>query len=153
MTYVLLNMMHVLGVSMFLGTLLVNFRIKQAAEKSEDAAQLRFAYLTIRRNDMTTTTLGAVLVLIAGLGMAGLLGKNAAQTWLFVALGLSVVAFLAWMVGMVPAQKKLNLATEEAGEERPDTAALSGRWNVAWSVTIIMSLAAMMLMYGKDKIL
>lgn len=140
----LLQILHTLGVVLFLGTLTANYRIKRAGEAGSQAERA-FAYRLVRGNDRTLTSAGLVLAVLAGLGLAGILKGAVARPWFFLSLGLSFITFLAWMAGMVPAAKRLDL-----GEG--DLPALSRRWDISWWVAILTTLAVLALMYGKDAV-
>lgn len=140
-------LLHLLGMSLFAGVLVVNARLKKAAEDTADPALLRFAYATVRKNDALAGGPGMGLLLLGGLGLAGVLKGAVAQTWFFLSMGLMVPLFVGWMAFMLPAQIRLTKLENLAGGE---WVGLSRRWDLGWWITALSGLAVLVLMTAKN---
>ena len=142
-----LLLLHLVGMAAFLGVLLVNARIKKVAETSGDEGLLRFAYDLVRRNDARIGGPGFGLLLVGGLGLAGMWGGAVARPWFFTSMALLVPMFLGWMGMMLPAQVKLTKLEDLGSLVRQN---LSRRWDMGWWITVLSLLAITFLMIGKD---
>lgn len=148
--YTTFLVLHLLGMAVFAGVLLINARLKKAAETHGDPAVLRFAYLAIRKNDALAGGPGMGLLLVGGLGLAGLLKGNVAQPWFFVSMALMVPLFVGWMAIMLPAQIRLTKLEDPTSSARD---ALSRRWDLGWWITAASTLAVLVLMTGKNALI
>lgn len=148
--HTLLLVLHLLGMSLFAGVLMVNARLKKAAETTGDPALLRFAYATVRKNDALAGGPGMGLLLVGGLGLAGLLKGEVARPWFFVSLALLIPLFVGWMAIMLPAQIRLTKLEDPAG---PDRDGLSRRWDLGWWIAVASTVAVMILMVGRDALI
>ena len=148
----IIRFLHVTGVVLFLGTLFVNYRIKKAAEKQDNSDILSFAYKLIRRNDVVLALPGMLLVLVGGLGLAGVLKAAIAKRWFFVSMGLMLGVLGGWMGGIIPAQ--ITLSKIEKPDLSQDTVAkASKRWNAGWMICMASTLSTLLLMIGRHAIL
>jgi uncharacterized membrane protein len=68
--YGVLKFIHILGVVLFVGNIIVTALWKTRADQSRDLATLAFAQRTVARADWAFTLPGVLLILIGGYGMA-----------------------------------------------------------------------------------
>lgn len=148
--YTAFLVLHLLGMSLFAGVLMVNARLKKAAETTGDPALLRFAYATVRKNDALAGGPGMGLLLVGGLGLAGLLKGSVAQPWFFLSLALLIPLFVGWMAIMLPAQIRLTKLEDPSS---PDREGLSRRWDLGWWITVASTVAILILMVGKNALI
>lgn len=100
----LFKTLHLVGVCLFIGNIIVSGVWKALADRSDDLAVARFATRLVNLTDMVFTALGATLLLVGGHAMAGSHGGIAANDWIrwsYVAFGLSG---LLWATVLLPIQ-------------------------------------------------
>jgi len=151
--YTTLKFLHLLGVVLFVGNIIVTALWKTLADRSGNPATVAFAQRTVALADWVFTLPGALLVLIGGYGMAfrrpwPLHGLR----WLEWGQGLFWLAVLIWLVVLIPTQRRLVVVSEEArrtGAVPPEFARLSTRWAVWGSLATLLPLIALYLMVTK----
>jgi uncharacterized membrane protein len=140
--------MHIFGAILFMGNIMVTAVWASLARRDGKTDTIQFASRGIAITDVIFTTPGAILLLVNG----GIMGTPYFQTgasWLFVAIGLFVLAAVLWLALLVPAQRRMLELSEAAGEV-PDEwfDALKGwfRWG---GVAVLLVLATLVLMVVK----
>jgi len=71
MSYQLLKSLHLFGVVLFLGNIVITAAWKAAADQSRNATIIAYAQRLVTITDIVFTAPGAVLILVTGLLMAG----------------------------------------------------------------------------------
>jgi uncharacterized membrane protein len=126
--------LHVLAVIVFVGNIVTAALWKIRADASGDLHTLAFAQREVMFGDYVLTFPSAALILITGLWMADLSGRNILQTgWLLTALILLAVSLLIWLFELLPTQQRLIRVADEAipaGKLDPVFKALTLRWMI-----------------------
>jgi uncharacterized membrane protein len=140
-----LKTLHMLGVCLFIGNIIVSGFWKAMADRVDDLAVARFATRLVNLTDAVFTGLGATLLLAAGRAMAGQHGGIAANPWIvwsYAAFGLSG---LLWVAVLVPIQIRQARLLRSASHTIP---ANYKRLAVIWSaVGIAATVAALPPLY------
>ncbi|MDH3196882.1 MAG: DUF2269 domain-containing protein, partial [Candidatus Krumholzibacteria bacterium] len=121
------------------------------ARRSDSPEARRFAARGIVATDVILTTPGALLVLLNG-GIIGIEWFKIKAAWIFIALGLFVVAGVVWVGVLVPLQRRLVAVAEETSGAEPVPAAydaLVKRWFRWGGVATLLPLASLALMVFK----
>lgn len=143
--------MHIFGAIIFMGNIVVTAAWVSLARRSASPEARRFAARGIVATDVIFTTPGALLVLLNG-GIIGLEWFKAKAAWLFIALGLFVVAGVIWLGVLVPLQRRLVAVAHETSGTEPVPAAydaLVRRWFRWGGIATLLPLASLVLMVFK----
>jgi len=104
-TYLWLKSLHLLGVVLFLGNIIITGWWKTMADRTKNPVIIAFAQRQVTLTDWVFTVGGVILILAGGLGNALLHDMDylhtywlAWGTWLFVASG------IIWAVVLIPVQ-------------------------------------------------
>ena len=100
----LLKTLHMLGVVLFLGNIIVTAFWKIMADRTRDLAVIRFAVRATNWADVFFTFGGVVLLAVAGHALAAQTGM-AALPWLRWAYGLFAATGLLWVGVLIPLQR------------------------------------------------
>lgn len=150
MLYSLLKMIHLLGVVLFLGNIIISAYWKLRADQTRDPKFIVFAYKEIIRTDYYFTIPGGVMILGGGFGMVWLLEYPFFQMpWLVGSASLLGVAAVLWGVVLAPCQRKMLRMAEETlatGRLDPRMARLSRIWYLTGIFGTMLPLAAGFLM-------
>ncbi|MGQ0601096.1 MAG: DUF2269 family protein [Anaerolineales bacterium] len=151
--FLFLRLLHILGVIMFMGNILTAALWKMRADASGDLHVIAFAQRGVMFADYVFTLPGAALIVVSGLWMTDLSGRNLFQTgWLFTALILLIVALLIWLLELLPVQRRLIRAADEAvrnGQLDPVFKALTLRWTIFGVIAALLPLVNVYLMVFK----
>ena len=119
-TYLLLKSLHILGVVLFLGNIIVTGWWKVMADKTGDKNIIAFAQRQVTLTDYVFTFGGVLLVLVTGITNAELHGMDylnikwlAWGFWLFVASG------VIWVVILLPVQILQAKMAKNFSEDKP----------------------------------
>lgn len=152
--YLALKLVHVAAVIMFLGNIVTGLFWKAHADRTGDPRIMAHTMDGIIRSDRWFTLPGVVLIIVSGMGAAGVGGLKIFGTfWIWASLalfGISGVAFAAWVA---PMQVRLrNLARRATSPEDFDRATYA-RWSHTWEfwglVAVVTPVAALVLMVLK----
>ncbi len=152
MDYLSLKTLHVLGVVLFVGNIVVTAVWKAVADRSRQPPVIAFGTRLVLLTDAVFTLPGAVLILLTGLAMAGGHAAIAATPWLAWGFGLFAVSGLLWLLVLVPVQLgQARLARRSVGavELPPRYWQLARVWMVAGSIATILPLVNIFLMVSK----
>lgn len=109
--------LHLLGVFLFIGNIIVSGLWKAMADRVDDLAVARFATRLVNLTDLVFTGLGAAILLVAGHAMAGRHGGIGANPWIwwsYAAFGLSGFLWIAVLVPIQIRQARLLRNTQRA---------------------------------------
>jgi len=122
-TYLLLKSLHLFGVVIFLGNIIVTGWWKVMADKTRNPVIVAFAQRQVTLTDFIFTLGGALLVLGAGIGNAELHGMDYYSIkWLAWGYWLYVASGVIWVLILIPVQiKQAKMAKQFVeGEEIPE---------------------------------
>ncbi|WP_034298384.1 DUF2269 family protein [Herbaspirillum sp. RV1423] len=150
----LLKTLHVLGVVLFLGNIIVTAFWKVMADRTRDLAVIRFAMRVTNWADVFFTFGGIVLLAIAGQAMAAQTGMLQ-LSWLHWAYGLFAATGVLWVGILLPvqvAQARLLAPLQRDSEIPSRYWRLSLLWGAAGSAATLLPLAIVWLMTAKPSL-
>ena len=143
------KLLHIIGVILFVGNIIVSAIWMRLAELSADHSVIRFAVKTTDKLDIYMTAPGAFLILINGLILAdALAGGSFELGWIRDAVGVFILSALVWIVFLVPLQRKLIVVTREDFDIE-SVKNLLKRWYLWGILAILLPLSAVYLMVVK----
>jgi len=130
--YLLLKSVHILGVVMFLGNIIITGWWKFMADRTLSPQIIAFAQRQVTLTDYVFTAGGAGLLLLAGWGNAALHGMEIHSIrWLHWGFWLFTVSGLIWVAILIPIQiKQATMAKAFADQQQIPAAywVLVKRW-------------------------
>ena len=152
-SYLLWKMLHIFGVVVFVGNIIVTAFWKLMADRSRDPRIAAFGQTLVNRSDFAFTSVGAALILISGLMMGDPYGNDFwSLTWLSWGVGLFLASGLVWGAILFPVQvRQAWLAREFAnGGDIPEAYWRLGRlWFRVALVAVALALANLYFMVIK----
>jgi uncharacterized membrane protein len=152
-SFFILKALHVTGVVVFLGNIIVTAWWKMAADRTRDPAVIAYAQRQVTVTDFIFTAAGAALIVGAGDAMAyGYYSDSWAVPWIFWGRVLFFSVGAIWLFVLIPIQVwQARLARAFArGGVIPRRYWVLGRiWIVAGLVAIVVPLAVLWIMIMK----
>jgi uncharacterized membrane protein len=152
-SYAAFKIIHLLGVALFLGNIIVTGVWKYYADRTKCPRVIGFAQRLVTLTDWAFTLGGVILILIGGYGMARLAGYDLLErSWLLLGQGVFIASGVIWCVVLIPIQVwQARLARRfENGGAIPDVYwRLSRHWLVWGAVAILIPLANLYVMIVK----
>lgn len=143
-TYLWLKSLHLLGVVMFLGNIIVTGWWKFMADRTGNPLIIAFAQRQVTLTDWVFTAGGVVLVLAGGLGNALLHQMDYLHTyWLTWGLGLFIASGIIWVAILLPiqiAQARMAKQFAHGGEIPARYWQLGRMWNVFGTLATLLPL-------------
>jgi uncharacterized membrane protein len=137
LAYDAFKVVHLLGVVLFLGNIVVTALWKSLADRTRQPAIVAFAQRLVTVTDWAFTAGGVVLLLIGAYGMVITGGLEPFETtWLLWGQGLLIASGVIWAVALIPTQMAQSRLAREfaAGGPIPDRYwQLNRRWLV-WGI-------------------
>jgi uncharacterized membrane protein len=152
MLYSVFKVVHVFGVVLFLGNIVVTAFWKAFADQTKDARVIAFAQRLVTRTDWVFTTGGIVLLVIGAYGMVYIGGIDLRQSWLIWGQSLFAASGVIWAAVLIPVQiAQARLARDfAAGGQIPQHYwVLNRRWLVWGTVATALPLANLYVMIFK----
>ncbi len=147
MTYLILKLVHLIGVVLFVGNITVGVFWKWFADRSRSAAIMAFTMDAIIRADRIFTIPGIVILLIGGIGAAIVGGIPILSTgWVLWGLGAFILSGLAFGP-LSRVQRQLSAAAHAGDLEQ--YAQLSSGWNLWGTLALIFPIVAFVIMILK----
>jgi uncharacterized membrane protein len=146
-------MLHILGVVLFLGNIIVTAVWKVLADRTKSPPVVAYAQRLVTRTDIAFTATGVILILVSGQVLAeDLGGVFGGPTWLTIGWSLFVASGVIWAAALIPievmqARLARQFATEAVIPERYWR--LSMLWSVFGAVATILPLANLYFMVVK----
>jgi len=107
-TYLTLKSLHLLGVIIFLGNIIVTGWWKVMADRTKNPVIIAFAQRQVTLTDYIFTTGGVILILVTGIGNAVLHEMDYLSiVWLAWGFWLFILSGVIWAVILIPIQIKL----------------------------------------------
>lgn len=151
-SYVGFKIVHVLGVVLFMGNIVVTGFWKAIADRGRDPRAVAFAQHLVTLTDWLFTFGGLVLILIGGYGMAAVGHLDLQQKWLAWGQGLLAASGVIWVAVLVPtqiAQAKLARSFAQGGAIPERYWQLNRRWVIFGIVATALPLANLYFMIAK----
>ena len=150
--YQLLKSIHLLGVTIFLGNIIVTAVWKMLADKTGSPAIVAYAQRLVTITDFSFTAVGVLLILVSGHLMAPNFGGIDAVYWLTFGWWLFIASGVIWVLILIPLQVKQaklakNFATKEEIPKLYWT--LSKYWAIFGIIATILPLANLYFMVFK----
>lgn len=141
--------LHVLGVVIFIGNLVVTAVWKTFADRTREPHVVAYAQRLVTVTDVAFTATGAILITISGFALADDWGGVTGPTWLTVSFGLFALSALIWLTILIPVQlQQARLARVfGSGGEIPERYwQLALRWYVFGALATLLPLTNIFLM-------
>ena len=146
-------LLHIVGVILFLGNIIVTAVWKVLADRTKSPPVVAFAQRLVTTTDIAFTATGVVLIIVSGQVMAedygGVFGGPA---WLTIGWSLFIASGAIWLGALVPIQvMQARLARGFASEPVVPQRywRLSALWSVFGALATILPLAALYFMVFK----
>ena len=143
-TYLVLKSVHIFGVILLLGNLIVTAWWKLMADRTRSPSIIAFAQRQVTLTDFVFTAPGALLAITAGDSMAySFMTDTWSVEWLIWGRCLFIASGIIWISILIPTQiKQARLARSFAGEKSiPDEYwKLSKRWNIFGTIAVVLPL-------------
>jgi uncharacterized membrane protein len=137
MSYNAFKVVHLFGVVIFLGNIIVTAVWKVMADHTGDPRIIAYAQRLVTLTDWIFTAGGVVLILVGAYGMAAVAGLDLrGTTWLVWGQGLFVVSGLIWVFILIPTQiaQARQARAFASGASIPDSYWRHNRRWVVWGV-------------------
>jgi len=154
MVYLILVLIHVIAVIIFLGNITITPFWKLQAEKTKNRLHILNTWEGIIRADRFFTMPGVTILLVFGIGAALHGGFNLISTgWIFWSLIMYIISGVAFMVKVVPIQKKMvAFAKDESRFNWDEYQKLAKQWDIWGSLATITPWIAVIFMVLKPNI-
>ncbi|MFV1851373.1 MAG: DUF2269 family protein [Thalassospira sp.] len=152
MEYFAVKFVHVLGVVLFLGNIIVSAVWKTQADRTGNPVVIAFACRLVNMTDLLFTAFGSALIVIGGIGLFHATGISISDSpHLTIGIGLFGMAAMLWVTGLLPLQiymSKLAAQTVSVGEtEMPAKYERSRKlWNIIGGIAVLLPLGALYFM-------
>jgi uncharacterized membrane protein len=103
-TYLLLKTLHLAGVVIFLGNIIVTAWWKVMADLTRNPVVIGFAQRQVTLTDWVFTLGGVILLLIGGMGAAGVGSMPMTTPWIATGLSLFIASGVIWVAVLIPVQ-------------------------------------------------
>lgn len=151
-TYLWLKTIHIIGVVLFLGNIIVTGWWKNLADRTKNPQVIAFAQRQVTLTDYLFTAGGALILFVAGMLNVWLHQIPLSLKWLMHGMGFFIVSGLIWVLILIPVQiKQARMANEFASTGViPDAYwKLCQRWNFWGLLAVITPLITVYFMVFK----
>jgi len=152
-TYLAFKSLHIAGVVLFLGNIIITGVWKVLADRTAEPKIVAYAQRLVTVTDFIFTAGGVVLILIGAYGMVWTGGLDPVHTtWLLWGQGLFIASGLIWVAILIPIQiEQARMARGFAGGETiPERYWRLGRqWAIWGTVATLLPLANLYFMVFK----
>ncbi len=143
-SYLVLKSIHIFGVILLMGNIIVTAWWKFMADKTKDPSVISFAQRQVTLTDFVFTAPGALLAIAAGDYMAYTFMSNTWDIqWLTWGRCLFIASGIIWMTVLIPTQiKQARMARDFAiSKSIPEGYwKLSKRWNIFGAIAVFLPL-------------
>ncbi|HRG65460.1 MAG TPA: DUF2269 family protein [Saprospiraceae bacterium] len=130
------KLLHILGVVIFMGNMIVGPVWFSYAFYSKDAHVLKFAAKLLQQTDLYLTIPGVALTVLNGLCLSSVYGGSQSQPWLLHSIYL-ILTMWVLSVPLVFLQEKLFLTIETEAQNEAKINRLLIRWSILGSLVMI----------------
>jgi uncharacterized membrane protein len=152
-SYAAFKVIHLLGVVLFLGNIIVTAVWKTLADRTREPRVIAYAQHLVTVTDWAFTGGGVVLILIGAFGMITIAGLNPmGARWLILGQSLLVASGVIWVAVLIPtqiAQARLARGFAEGGSIPESYWRLNQRWLIWGIVATLIPLANLYVMVFK----
>jgi len=150
--YTAFKIVHMLGIVLFLGNIIVTAVWKTLADRTKNPAVIGFAQHLVTVTDWVFTLGGVILILTGGYGMANAAGYDLKSGWLLLGQSLLIASGVVWVAILIPLQiRQARLARGfENGAEIPPLYWRLNRYWYFWGIlATVIPLANLYVMVAK----
>jgi uncharacterized membrane protein len=151
--YLAFKVIHLLGVVLFLGNIIVTAVWKTLADRTREPRTIAYAQRLVTVTDWIFTLGGIVLILVGGYGMVANAGLDPlGQTWLIWGQGLFIASAVIWVLILIPTQiaQAQTARTFAQGGQIPESYwRLGRRWAIWGTIATLLPLANLYFMVFK----
>lgn len=151
-SYLALKSLHIVGVVLFLGNIIVTGWWKVAADLTGNPTIIAFAQRQVTVTDWVFTLGTSTLVGAAGLGNALLHDIALTSPWILSGSGLFLASAVIWLAVLVPVQSRLTRLTRAFAADTAIPTAywrLERWWLIFGTIAILLPLAVIPIMVWK----
>jgi uncharacterized membrane protein len=144
--------MHVIGVVLFLGNILVTAVWKMLADRTREPPVVAYAQRLVLTTDLAFTLTGIVLILVSGQVMAEDFGGVFGPTWLTLGWSFFIASGVIWLGVLIPIQVRqwqLSRAFRTGGEIPDRYWRLSTLWALFGGIATVLPFVNVFLMVFK----
>jgi uncharacterized membrane protein len=113
--------LHILGVVIFLGNVIVTAVWKVLADRTHDPALVSYAQRLVTITDVAFTATGAALIAVSGGAMADDFGGVSGEPWLTWGVALFIASGVIWVAVLIPIQVLQSRLTTTFDHGIPNT--------------------------------
>ncbi|WP_430474931.1 DUF2269 family protein [Thalassospira lucentensis] len=152
MEYFTVKFIHVLGVVLFLGNIIVSAVWKMQADLTKNPVIIAFACRLVNMTDLLFTALGSALIVIGGIGLFHATGIALTDApHLTISISLFGMAAVLWITGLLPLQiymsKLAERAVNEGETEMPQSYEKCRKlWNIIGITAVLLPMGALYFM-------
>lgn len=153
-SYLLLKSVHLVGVVIFVGNIIVTGWWKLMADRTRDPKIIAFAQRQVTTTDWVFTFGGVTLVAIGGYGNAALHGIPLTVTWLAWGNALFLLSGVIWIAILVPVQIRLARIARtfaDAGSIPGYYWRLETLWGISGVIATVLPVAIIAIMVFKPE--
>jgi len=143
---------HVLGVVLFLGNIVVTAVWKTLADRTRAPAVVAYAQRLVLITDVALTAPGVVLIAISGPVLAEDIGGVGGPAWLTLGFGLFIASGVIWVAALIPievAQARMARRFKDEDAVPPGYWRLANLWAGFGLIATLLPLANLYLMIVK----
>jgi uncharacterized membrane protein len=115
--YLLLKSLHILGVIIFLGNIIITGFWKAFADRTKDWRIIAFSQRLVTYTDICFTAIGVVIIAYTGMMMAKYYNQALHIKWIAWGLSLFIASGLIWIIILIPVQFKLSSIAKQFSNE------------------------------------
>jgi uncharacterized membrane protein len=144
--------LHVLGVVIFLGNIIVTAVWKVLADRTRNPAVIGYAQRLVTLTDIAFTATGAALIAVSGQMMADRFGGVGGENWLTLGFALFIASGVIWVTTLIPIQvlqSRLARRFVVDGAIPERYWRLATLWYVLGAIAILLPLVNIYLMVAK----
>ncbi|MEQ8392857.1 MAG: DUF2269 family protein [Thalassospira sp.] len=152
MEYFTVKFIHVLGVILFLGNIIVSAVWKMQADRTRNPVIIAFACRLVNMTDLLFTAFGSALIVIGGIGLFHATGIAISDApHLTIGISLFGMAAVLWITGLLPLQiymsKLAERAVNESETEMPQSYEKCRKlWNIIGVTAVLLPMGALYFM-------
>lgn len=109
--YLFLKSLHLFGVILFLGNIIVTGFWKLLADYTKDWKVIAFSQRLVTVTDIIFTTIGVIIIAVTGILMAQYYGDYFRVKWIVWGLSLFIASGVIWVTILIPVQILLQRIT------------------------------------------